>query len=34
MPVTAQDVHASLLMFPHVVRILGQINAWVKTAAL
>jgi hypothetical protein len=33
-PVTPEDVHAALLTFPHVARIINQIKGWVATAAL
>lgn len=33
-PVTAQDVHAALLTFPHLVRIINQVKSWIPSAPL
>lgn len=33
-PVTPEDVHATLLTFPHVASIVKQLKSWVATAAL
>lgn len=33
-PVTPEDVHAGLLTFPHLARMVQQLNAWIPTAPL